>query len=155
VKADSGKILFGFSGGGRGLGHPVAFTQDSRVLAAQPIFLTFRLDLYDAATGKALGALRTPTGHVTAAAFTPSGKNIATASSDGVIRLWDVDSRREVGHVRFEKRRTTELRFSPNGKTMLAVRGDRVDLVPVADLIAKGAAPRRTKATPAAVSSGK
>ena len=67
MKADSGKILFGFSGGGRGLGHPVAFTQDSRVLAAQPIFLTFRLDLYDAATGKALGALRTPTGHVTAA----------------------------------------------------------------------------------------
>lgn len=155
MKADSGKTLFEFSGGGRGVGYPVAFTQDSRVLAAQPIFWTSRLDLYDAATGKALGSLTTTTGRITAAAFTPSGENIATASSDGVIRLWDVASRREVGHVRLEKGRTTELRFSPDGNTMLAVRGDRVDLTPVADLVAKGAAPRKTEATPAAVSSGK
>lgn len=156
MKADSGKKLFEFSGGGRGIGYPVAFTRDSRSFAAQPIFDPHILDLFDTSTGKKLPLLTTRDFYeISATAFTPNGKRIATASTDGLIRLWDVDSRLEVGHMRVETGRTTALEFSPDGKTMLAVRGDRVDLIPVADLVAKGPSPRETNATSAAKSAGK
>jgi WD40 repeat protein len=53
--------------------------------------------LLDAATGRVLAVLRGHTGLVTALAFSPDGKTLASASHDTTVLLWDVPRARLLG----------------------------------------------------------
>jgi dipeptidyl aminopeptidase/acylaminoacyl peptidase len=56
-------------------------------------------------------------------AFSPDGKILATADSDGTARLWDVVTRRQIGVIRVGRDRVLGVAFSPDGN-LLATAGE-------------------------------
>jgi WD40 repeat protein len=75
--------------------------------------------LWDAATGKQEAVLEHD-GAVSAAAFSPDGRRLATASGKGV-RLWDSGTGREVLTVKGSEGWVSALGFSPRGRRLLGV----------------------------------
>ena len=66
----------------------LAFSPDHRYLAAaSPMFGDETLRVWDLATNKQVGPFPGHLGAVTNVAFSPSGKHLATASSDGTVLI--------------------------------------------------------------------
>ncbi len=129
-----------------------ALSRDGRILAtaAGPVAV-----LWDAATGKELRRLKHDRA-VTALAFTPDGKRIASGASDNRIRLWDAADGKEVrcleGHGRPQGGEKAEWRngiyalvFTPDGRTLISRGVD--ETVRVWD-VATGAERRRVDGVP-------
>jgi WD40 repeat protein len=62
-------------------------------------------------------------GAVTSVSFSPDGKTIASASSDGSVKLWSVEGT-ELHSLKEQSRWVTSVCFSPDGKTITFVSGD-------------------------------
>src|SRR5262249_56080673 len=61
-------------------------------------------------------------GNVTTLVFSPDGKTLASGGWDDMVRLWDVDSGKELRKVLAHQAMVARVVFSPDGKT-LASRG--------------------------------
>ena len=75
--------------------------------------------IWDAVRGEQRHVLRGHSHIVSSAAFSPDGKQLASASFDGTIRLWDVDT----GEERMTLRPETlvhQLAFTPDGARLLS-----------------------------------
>ncbi|HXZ70479.1 MAG TPA: hypothetical protein VEH31_06320, partial [Streptosporangiaceae bacterium] len=60
-------------------------------------------------------------GAVGVVAFSPDGKTLATSSQDGLVRLWDVATGRQIGDpLAGQSSEVGALVFSPDGKTLAA-----------------------------------
>lgn len=93
----------------------------------------------DMQTGRRVHTLQGHTGEISALAFSPDNKTLATASDaeDDAVRLWDVGSGKELRALRWSKKggakgegrafvkRVLSLEFSPDGR-LLAVAGNVV-----------------------------
>jgi WD40 repeat protein len=93
----------------------VAFSPDGKALASGSDGPGAAVRLWDAASGREIGS---PLGHpsmVWSVAFSPSGKTLASAG--GVIKIWEVATRKEIATLR-EKAPVRSLAFSPSGKTL-------------------------------------
>jgi RNA polymerase sigma factor (sigma-70 family) len=113
-----GRRLNGFMSSGNGL----SFSPDGRLLVtwsenpfgSSP---TGHVAVWDAATGRAVQTLVSgvPVG-AGSAAFAPDGRTFATASADGVIRLWEVATWKVRAEFRGHRDRITALAFGPDGR---------------------------------------
>jgi WD40 repeat protein len=99
-----------------------AFSPDGRLLAdwAENPYGRSRMDhvtVWDAGTGRVVATLAAgPRPGAANAAFAPDGRTFATASADGVIRLWEVATWKVRAEFRGHRDRITALAFGPDGR---------------------------------------
>jgi len=69
--------------------------------------------------------LKGHTGLVQSVAFSPDGKTLASASEDGTLRLWDVETLEPIGQPLLEHTKNVfSVAFSPDGKMLASGSGD-------------------------------
>ena len=102
----------------------ISFSPDSRTLASTG-YDYGAIYLWDVATGKKRNI--TVTGHtdtVITASFSPDSKTLASGGEDETVRLWDVETRTQIGTLSGHAGRVTSVSFSPvRDSDMLASGG--------------------------------
>jgi WD40 repeat protein/serine/threonine protein kinase len=111
-----------------------AFTQDGRTLAT--VHDDGVLLLWAGTDWGERTALTTHKGDVIFAAFVAEGRRVVTAGrTDGFIRIWDVESRREIKSQRVSDDYLEGVAVSPDGQSLaIAANGRRVNLWKLDDL---------------------
>ena len=102
----------------------IAFSKDEMRIAVGNFADNF-LRMIDATTGKQMKEIRGHRAKIHGIAYSPDGKQFATASLDRDIKLWDAATNKEVktliGHNDF----VYSIAFSPDGKRLLSGSSDR------------------------------
>ena len=80
-----------------------------------------RYAMLAAAARPGIAVLNGGTGAVTAVAFSPDGRTLASTSDDGTARLWDVATRQQIGQPMTTNDRSVSLAFSPDSMTLATV----------------------------------
>ena len=88
------------------------------------------VDLWDAATGKELPALRaTEAGSLNRLAFSKDGKMLAAAGDSGVIYLWEMGTTKVRAVLTGHRAKVTSLDFSPNGSRLISGSNDTTAII--------------------------
>jgi WD40 repeat protein/serine/threonine protein kinase/tetratricopeptide (TPR) repeat protein len=107
--------------------------------------------LWEAATGRLVGAPLSHSNYVSALAFTADGKILATGDYDRLIRFWDTATGNRIGSPFLQVDIVIGLAFSPDGKTLAA--GLAKDYSRVARVVLWDVATRRQIGQPLPVGS--
>jgi eukaryotic-like serine/threonine-protein kinase len=97
----------------------LAFSPDSLALASSSSDTTVKV--WRVLDGITIRTFTGHTGNVWSAAFSPDGRQIASGSEDETIRIWDLTSGGLSATIQ-PKARISRVAFSPDGRTILALR---------------------------------
>ncbi|MEQ1936242.1 MAG: WD40 repeat domain-containing protein [Fimbriimonadaceae bacterium] len=107
------------------VGHNATGINDVDVNAAGTRTVTAGRDntigLFETASGKRLGYFRGHTDWVQRVLFSPNGKWIASSSSDGTVRVWNINNFLAVAHVAQQRPVGSPLGFTGDGKYFITV----------------------------------
>lgn len=98
--------------------------KDDRLAASY--YQTNLVSIYNASDGKHLVDLPTGASRTTVIAWHPDGDLLAMAGSDPVIRIWDVNTRREVGVLEGHVQQVIALKFHWSGDVLASMSWDNV-----------------------------
>ncbi|EJF59718.1 HET-E, partial [Dichomitus squalens LYAD-421 SS1] len=103
----------------------LAFSHDSRRLAAAGGGELAHCCLWDLASGRLRKVLQGHTAPVTTAALDPTGTRLATASMDHTVRIWDTEGGALITVLRGHLGPILDVAFSPDGKFVLSASEDK------------------------------
>ena len=83
-----------------------------------------RVQIWDVATGREIGAIRGHGRGITKVAFNRDGKLLATASSDNTIKIWDVANRSELRTLAGHTSGIESIDFTPDGSLLASASDD-------------------------------
>ena len=103
-------------------GSSFAVSPDGRMLATidDPSGFSNSIRLWDTGSGRQIGAC---TGHkqgVWSVTFSPDGRTLASSSDDSTLKFWNIETQQEMLSIRRVGKTLTDLRFSPNGRWLVA-----------------------------------
>ncbi len=110
---------------------PLCLSPDGRLLAGTT-WKEGRVTIWDVNSGEQVGSWRAHAGDANGVAFWRDGRVLVTAGSDGVVRLWDFATQRQLTELHHEGE-AYQLAFSPDGAT-LATTGTQDRLVKLWDV---------------------
>jgi WD40 repeat protein len=85
---------------------------------------TGEIKLWDALTGRERAALKAQSGDVLCVCFSPDGKTLAGAGTDGTIRLWDAATGRERAALKGHTGPVNAVAFRPDGLALASASSD-------------------------------
>jgi WD40 repeat protein/predicted Ser/Thr protein kinase len=107
------------------VGGGLDFSPDGKILVTSG---RGQIRLWDPATGKRRGELSGHREGIYALSFSPDGKTLASGSTDGTIKLWNLSVLQEVCTIPFNEvpvadqdSRVVELKFAPDGNSLWAL----------------------------------
>jgi WD40 repeat protein len=86
---------------------------------------TNQVRLWDAATGREIGPLKSQPAFIDAITFSPDSKRLACSGSRNTVKLWDVTERKELATLTGHTRPVMGLAFSADGKTLASASIDK------------------------------
>jgi WD40 repeat protein/tetratricopeptide (TPR) repeat protein len=119
---------------GIGIISSVAFSPDGKTLVAGALLQSSTVIVWDVTSRerKMIDRLRPGNASAWSVAFSPDGKSLAAGSSDGTIRLWNVDDWTLKAPLKGMTDEVRAMAFSPDGKILATGSADRVRLWDVA-----------------------
>jgi WD40 repeat protein len=104
----------------------VAWSPNGSVIASGSGYSDSSIRLWDAASGKVIGAMEGHTSWICQLIFSTDGQRLYSASADQTIRIWDVGQRRRLGTLRGNIHEVTGISLSPDGTTLASTCKDGV-----------------------------
>jgi WD40 repeat protein len=104
-------------GGKEQHGHNIAFSPNGLLLATNKRNRradSYQIGVYSVQTGKELFVLAVGKAIATSVAFSPDGRLLTAISSDGMLKVWDIATQREVTNVQAHESRAYNVCFTPD-----------------------------------------